>query len=252
MAEREAPIFEARDLQKRFGGLQATDNLSLALEQGRVHALIGPNGAGKTTALAQLSGELVPDGGRIRFRGRDITRLDMPGRARLGIARSFQITAIFEAFSVRDNVALAVQARARHHFRMFGRARRDRSLVEPAEAALEQVGLTAVADRRASELAHGQKRQLEIAMALATEPSVLLLDEPMAGMGPAESEVIIALLEGLRSRYAVLLVEHDMGVVFRLADTLSVLVNGGLIASGDPVAVRDDPRVQAAYLGEGG
>ncbi len=243
-------IFEARDLEKRFGGLKATDNLSLALEKGRIHALIGPNGAGKTTALAQLSGELRPDAGEIRFQGHDISGLDMPRRARIGIARSFQITAIFEEFSVRDNVALAVQSRARHHFSFFHRARNDSGLTEPANAALAQVGLHALADRRAADLAHGQKRQLEIAMALATEPTVLLLDEPMAGMGQAETETIVELLERLRPDHAILLVEHDMGVVFRLADTVSVLVNGAVLASGAPEAVRNDPDVQAAYLEE--
>ncbi|WP_018718798.1 ABC transporter ATP-binding protein [Arhodomonas aquaeolei] len=244
------PTFEARALYKRFGGLQATDGLSLALERGRVHALIGPNGAGKTTALAQLSGELRPDEGSIHLDGRDVTALDMPARARLGIARSFQITAVFESFTVRENVALAVQSRARHHFHFFGNAARDRRLTDTADAALEQVGLADAGGHRVAALAHGQKRQLEIAMALATEPQVLLLDEPMAGMGAAESEVVASLLERLRARYAVLLIEHDMDVVFRLADTLSVLVGGRLIASGPPGEVRDDPDVQAAYLQE--
>lgn len=245
-------VFEARGLEKRFGGLKATDDLSLALGMGRIHALIGPNGAGKTTALAQLSGELRPDAGRVFFRGRDITRLSMPQRAKAGVARSFQITAIFDDFTVLENVCTAVQARARHHFGFFRSAASDRALLEPALATLERVALAPLAGRRASELAHGQKRQLEIAMALATEPTVLLLDEPMAGMGPAESDTISALLDNLRQRHAVLLVEHDMNVVFRLADEVTVLVNGAVLAHGTPGEVRGNDAVQAAYLAENG
>ncbi|SRR5690606_26934034 len=245
-----APIFEAIGLRKSFGGVHATRDLSLTLELGEVHALIGPNGAGKTTALAQLSGELRPDAGSVRFRGQDITPLSMAARSRLGIARSFQITAVFEDFTVLDNVAVAVQSRARHHFAFWRPAARDRTLIEPAEQVLEQVGLAGFAKRRAGDLAHGQKRQLEIAMALATRPTVLLLDEPMAGMGRAESETITELLERVRPNHAILLVEHDMDVVFRLADRVSVLVGGALLASGPPEAVRQDAQVRAAYLEE--
>lgn len=244
-------IFEARNLVKRFGGLLATNDLSLALHHGRIVGLIGPNGAGKTTALSQLSGELQPDAGGIHYKGDDVTGLSMPQRAKAGIARSFQITAIFEQFSVLENVCVAVQAAAQHHFHFWRNAMRDRQLLEPARAALERVALTALADRRASELAHGQKRQLEMAMALATNPEVLLLDEPLAGMGPAESDVIVELLEQLRDDHAILLVEHDMNVVFRLADRVIVLDDGAILASGTPAEVRADPAVQAAYLSEG-
>jgi len=244
------PIFEARGLEKRFGGIHATRDLSLQLTMGTVHALIGPNGAGKTTALAQLSGELRPDAGTVLHKGEDISRLSMAARSHRGIARSYQITATFEEFSVRDNLELAVQSRARRHFSLWRRAAGDPTLREPAERIMEQVGLQPFADRSAGALAHGQKRQLEIAMALATQPSVLLLDEPMAGMGRAECETIMALLEGLRPHHAILLVEHDMDVVFRLADEVSVLVGGSILASGDPETVRENPEVRAAYLEE--
>lgn len=244
-------VFEAQKLVKNFGGLTATDELSLTLHRGQILAVIGPNGAGKTTALAQLSGELRPDRGRIHFRGQDITGLSMPQRAKAGIARSFQITAVFEEFSVLDNVCVAAQARAPHHFRFWRNAMRDRRLLEPAWELLERVALTSLADRRVSRLAHGQKRQLEIAMTLATEPHVLLLDEPMAGMGPAESDVIVGLLEQLREDHAILLVEHDMNVVFRLADEVIVLDDGAILSTGAPEEVRNDPAVQSAYLSEG-
>ncbi|PWG61056.1 ABC transporter ATP-binding protein [Sediminicurvatus halobius] len=243
-------LLEARDLQKRFGGLLATDHLSLALRRGEIHALIGPNGAGKTTALAQLSGELAPDAGRIHHRGEDITALDMPGRARRGIARSFQITAVFEGLSALENVALAVQARAGHHFRLLRRAARDETRMAPARELLERVGLAGAAATPAATLAHGQRRQLEIAMALALRPEVLLLDEPMAGMGQAEGEALASLLESLRDEHAILLVEHDVHLVFRLADRVSVLVAGAVLASGPPAEVRADPAVQQAYLAE--
>jgi branched-chain amino acid transport system ATP-binding protein len=251
MADRDGSVvFEARHLHKRFGGVQATRDLSLSLELGRIHAVIGPNGAGKTTALAQFSGELQPDAGSIHYRGEDITHLSMAARAVRGIARSFQITAVFDDFTVRDNVAVAVQSRARHHFRFWRPAAADRRLVEPAERLLEEVGLAALIDRRAGDLAHGQKRQLEIAMALATQPTVLLLDEPMAGMGRAETDTIALLLERIRPRHAILLVEHDMDVVFRLADQVSVLVGGSVLASGTPQSIRQDDAVRAAYLEE--
>lgn len=243
--------FAVHDLVKRFGGLTATNGLSLELHSGQILALIGPNGAGKTTALAQLSGELRPDKGQVHFQGRDITRLSMPRRAKAGIVRSFQITAVFEQFSVLENACIAVQAGANHHFRFWHKAMSDQRLLEPAHAALEKVALTSLADRRVSELAHGQKRQLEIAMALATNPLVMLLDEPMAGTGPAESDIIAQLLEQLRSDHAILLVEHDMNVVFRLADQVLVLDDGAILASGTPDEVRANPEVQSAYLSEG-
>ncbi len=244
------PLLRAEGLHRRYGGLVATQRLDLALHRGEIHALIGPNGAGKTTALAQLSGELRPDAGRILIDGEDVTRLAMSARARRGIARSFQVTPVFDEFSVRDNVPLALQARARHHFRFWQPAARDPALTGPADALLETTGLSALAHRPAAVLAHGQRRQLEIAMALATQPRLLLLDEPMAGMGAAEVAAMSTLLERLRAEHAILLVEHDMDVVFRLADRVTVLVDGAVIASGDPEAIRADAAVQAAYLEE--
>jgi branched-chain amino acid transport system ATP-binding protein len=246
------PLLRARGLHKRYGGLVATQRLDLDLFRGEIHALIGPNGAGKTTALAQLSGELRPNAGCIHLDGQDVTALAMPARARLGIARSFQITAVFEEFTVRENVALAVQARARHHFRFWQPAAGDAALCGPAQAAITATGLDDAADQVAGALAHGRRRQLEIAMALATQPRVLLLDEPMAGMAAEEVAALSALLERLRPDHAILLVEHDMDVVFRLADRVTVLVDGAVIASDRPEAIRADAAVQAAYLeGEG-
>ncbi|MDN3519502.1 ABC transporter ATP-binding protein [Aquisalimonas lutea] len=243
-------LLRAEGLHKSYGGLVATRHLDLDLHAGEIHAMIGPNGAGKTTAMGQLSGELAPDAGRIVLDGEDVTRLSMPARARRGIARSYQITAVFEEFTVRQNVAVAVQAMARHHFRMVRPARRDPELNAGAEEALGRVGLLHLADEVAADLAHGQKRQLELAMVLATRPRVLLLDEPMAGMGNAEVDAMTRLLEELRSHYAILLVEHDMDVVFRVADRTTVLVDGAVLASGAPEAIRSDARVQAAYLEE--
>jgi branched-chain amino acid transport system ATP-binding protein len=242
------PLLKARGLHKRYGGLVATQRLDLDLYRGEIHALIGPNGAGKTTALAQLSGELRPDAGRIHLDGHDVTALAMPARARLGIARSFQITAVFEEFTVRENVALAVQARAPHHFRFWRSAAGDAALCGPAQAAITAAGLDDAADEVAGALAHGRRRQLEIAMALATQPRVLLLDEPMAGMAAEEVAALSELLQRLRADHAILLVEHDMDVVFRLADRVTVLVDGAVIASDRPDAIRADAAVQAAYL----
>ncbi len=244
------PILEVEGLTKRFGALVANDSLSLAVEVGAVHALIGPNGAGKTTAIAQISGELRPDGGRIRFRGRDVTALPIHRRARLGLARSYQITSLFPDFSALENVALAVQARAGHSFRFWKPARGDAALDGPARDLLDRVGLRGRADVPAAELAHGEQRQLEIAMALATNPSMLLLDEPIAGMGHDETGRMVDLLRMLRDGVTILLVEHDMDVVFALADRITVLVKGRAIASGPPAAIRADRRVRDAYLGE--
>jgi branched-chain amino acid transport system ATP-binding protein len=243
-------LLRAKGLYKSFGALQATVNVDLDLHHGEIHALIGPNGAGKTTVLAQLSGQLAPDKGTILYDGQDITSTSMPRRARSGIARSFQITAIFESFTVRRNVALAVQACRKHHFSFLRDTRRDRRLIEPAMAFLERVGLADQADAVAASLSHGQKRQLEIAMALAIRPRVFLLDEPMAGMGPSESAAMTGLIRELREDHAILLVEHDMDVVFALADRITVLVYGAIIASGAPEAIRADPEVQRAYLNE--
>ena len=244
------PLLETRALVKRFGGLAATDNLSLAVAPGELHALIGPNGAGKTTLIGQLSGELAPDEGRILFDGRDITALPVHKRSQRGLARSFQITSIFPSFSALDNVALAVQAHAGHSFRFLGDAGRDRRLSDPARAVLERVGLGRRADTPAGALAHGEKRQVELAMALATGPKLLLLDEPMAGMGPEESARIVDLLAALKGSLTILLVEHDMDAVFALADRITVLVRGAALATGTPTAIRADATVRAAYLGD--
>ena len=244
------PLLAARGLTKRFGGLTATDRVDLEGRAGEVHALIGPNGAGKTTLLGQLAGEIRPDAGSVRFAGADITALPPERRARLGLARSFQITSVFAEFSVLANVALAVQLQSGHSFRFWRSAAGDPRLEEPARALLERVGLAARAGSLAAELSHGEHRQLEIALALAGAPKLLLLDEPMAGMGPEESQRMIALLRGLKGRVAMLLVEHDMDAVFALADRISVLVYGRVIASGGPDEIRANAEVRDAYLGE--
>ncbi len=245
----DTPLLVVERLTKAFGALRACDNLSLEVLPGEIHAVIGPNGAGKTTMIAQLAGALMPDAGAIRFAGRDITRLPAHARARLGLARSFQITSIFPAFSALDNVALAVQARAGHSFRFWRPARRDPALRGPARRTLERVGLGQRAEVPAGELAHGEQRQLELAMALATGPRLLLLDEPMAGMGLEESARMVEVLRGLKGRTAMLLVEHDMDAVFALADRITVLVYGREIATDSPDAIRADPAVRDAYLG---
>jgi len=244
------PLVEIRDLEKSFGGISATDHVSLALGKGEIHALIGPNGAGKTTLINQLSGELRPDGGCILMGGVDITRQPAAGRARAGLARSFQITSVFPDFTVLDNVALAVQATLPHSFRFWHDARKDGRVRGPARAALEKLGLASRGGALAAELSHGEHRQLELAMALATNPRVLLLDEPMAGTGPEESNQIIGLLGSLKPDYAILLVEHDMSAVFALADIITVLVEGRVIACGSPVEIRANEEVRRAYLGE--
>ena len=246
----DAPLLETRGLIKRFGGLIATDNLSLAVHTGEIHALIGPNGAGKTTLIAQLTGLLKPDAGSIHFAGHDITRLPTHARVRLGLARSFQITAVLREFSALDNVALAVQAHAGHSFRFLADARKETALREPARRQLEAVGLVERADTLAANLSHGEQRQLEIAMALAADPRLLLLDEPMAGMGVEESQRMIALLRSLKGEITMLLVEHDMDAVFALADRITVLVYGRAIASGRPNEIRANAEVRQAYLGE--
>jgi branched-chain amino acid transport system ATP-binding protein len=244
------PLLATQGLTKRFGGIVATDQLDLAVSIGEIHAIIGPNGAGKTTLIAQLAGELRPNGGTIRFAGNDVTDLPAHMRSRLGLARSFQITSIFRGFSALDNVALAIQAHAGHSFRFWRDARRDERLREPARKMLDTVGLAARADVPAASLAHGERRQLEIAMALATSPRLMLLDEPMAGMGLEESAAMVELLLRLKRRETIVLVEHDMDVVFALADRITVLVYGRAIATGDPESIRANPEVRQAYLGE--
>jgi branched-chain amino acid transport system ATP-binding protein len=244
------PLLATENLVKSFGGVIATNHLSLAVGEGELHAIIGPNGAGKTTLVAQLAGEIAPSAGRIRFAGADITALSMPARSQRGLARSFQIASLCREFTALDNVALAVQAHSGHGFRFWRAARRDEALRAPARAILAEIGLAARADRPAGLLSHGEQRQLELAIALATRPRLLLLDEPMAGMGQADSALMIALLRGLKRRHTILLVEHDMDAVFALADRISVLVYGRCIASGTPAAIRADPAVRDAYLGE--
>ncbi|MGP1395765.1 MAG: ABC transporter ATP-binding protein [Inquilinaceae bacterium] len=244
------PILALERLCKRFGALTVTDDLSLDLRPGECHALIGPNGAGKTTLIHQISGLLRSDSGRILFDGRDVTALAMPQRARRGLARSFQITSVVPGFSALENVALAVQARSGSSFRFFGVAAREERLNGPARQALAMVGLDNRADVPAALLSHGEKRSLELAIALAMKPKALLLDEPMAGMGRDESAALIDTLATLKTEVPLLLVEHDMAAVFALADRVSVLVYGRIIASGLPDAVRADPEVRAAYLGD--
>jgi len=243
-------MLEVSDLRKRFGALLATDHVNLDVQTSEIHAVIGPNGAGKTTLIAQLAGELTPDSGRISFLGHDITHLPPYARSHLGLARSFQITSIFLNMTLLDNVALAVQAHAGHSYRFWKPARQDRRLVEPAMLALNQVGLADRSYAFASEVSHGEHRQLEIAMALATKPKLLLLDEPMAGMGPDESARMVDILQGLRGEKTMLLIEHDMEAVFALADRITVLVYGQVIACGTPEAIRSDEAVRRAYLGD--
>jgi branched-chain amino acid transport system ATP-binding protein len=245
-----APILSVRGLTKRFGANVVNDNINFDLMDGEVHAVIGPNGAGKTTLINQLTGELRPDAGEIAFDGRDITAMPMHRRATLGLSRSYQITSVFPDFSALDNVAIAAQAHDGHSFGIWRPAAREQQLVRPARDALETVGLLDKANRLASELAHGERRQLELAMALVSKSKVLLLDEPMAGMGTQESESMVQLLSSLKRQYSILLVEHDMDAVFALADRISVLVYGKVIATGAPGEIRNSSEVRKAYLGE--
>ena len=244
------PLLSTDRLVKRFGGLLATDNVSIEVRPGEIHALIGPNGAGKTTLVGQLTGTLAPDSGTVHFAGRDVTRLPTHARVRLGLARSFQITAVLREFTALDNVALAVQAHAGHSFRFLADARADRTLRDPAIRGLESVGLGDRADTPAAALSHGEQRQLEIAMALAGDPKLLLLDEPMAGMGAEESQRMVGFLGTLKGSCGMLLIEHDMDAVFALADRITVLVYGRAIATGTPAEIRAHPEVRQAYLGE--
>jgi branched-chain amino acid transport system ATP-binding protein len=243
-------LLRVSELRKSFGALRASDGISFDVQPGETHAVIGPNGAGKTTFISQLAGNLRPDSGRITFAGEDITELPAPRRARKGLARSFQITSVYPEFSALQNVALAIQAHAGHSFRFWRDARRDPALTGPARKVLQDVGLSDRLEVLAANLAHGEQRQLEVAMALATGPRLLLLDEPMAGMGTEESQRMIALLSSLKRRQTIILVEHDMDAVFRLADRISVLVYGRVVATGTPEEVRANPEVRGAYLGE--
>ena len=243
-------MLEVRGLVKSFGALRATDGVDLEVREGETHAIIGPNGAGKTTFISQLAGNLRPDGGTIRFAGEDVTRLAAPKRARRGLARSFQITSIYPEFTALQNVALAVQAHSGHSFRFWRPAAADLSLVEPAQRMLEEVGLNERSHTLAANLAHGEQRQLEVAMVLATRPRLMLLDEPMAGMGAEESQRMIELLSRLKRKQTIVLVEHDMDAVFRLADRISVLVYGRIIATDAPDRIRENEEVRRAYLGE--
>ena len=242
-------LLAVQDLTKTFGGLSAVKNLSFCVSEGETVGLIGPNGAGKTTLIAQLSGELRPDAGRVRFEGRDITALSTPARSSLGLARSFQITSIFPDLTTLDNVALAVQAHAGHSFRFWRPARQDAELRQPALEILTEIGLSQRAEEPAANLSHGEQRQLEIAMALATAPSLLLLDEPMAGMGREESARMVQLLRDLKGQHTIVLIEHDMDAVFALADRITVLLYGRAIATDTPEAIRASDEVRAAYLG---
>ncbi|MCE2919563.1 MAG: ABC transporter ATP-binding protein [Roseomonas sp.] len=243
-------LLSVQGLRKHYGGLAVTNDVSLEVRPGEIHALIGPNGAGKTTLIHQVTGTVVPDAGRIVFAGVDITRLSFPRRVHAGLARSFQITSIIAGFSVLENVALAVQAKSGSSFRFFRAAASEEALNGAARDALAEVGLTDRAAIMAGALSHGEKRALEIAIALATQPRLLLLDEPLAGAGPEETERLITLLRRLKSRYAILLVEHDMQAVFALADRISVLAEGRIIASGSTAEIRASDEVRAAYLGE--
>ncbi|MDP2802359.1 MAG: ABC transporter ATP-binding protein [Phreatobacter sp.] len=245
-----APILSLSNLHKAYGALKVTDGVSLDVGAGELHAIIGPNGAGKTTLISEITGEVALDAGTVTFDGADVTALPVHARALKGLTRSFQITQVLPGFTVLENVATAAQAHDGSSFRFFRSAGADKRLTDIAMAALGEVGLAARAALPAASLSHGEKRQLEIAMALVSQPKLLLLDEPMAGMGREETERLVAVLMALKGRYPMVLVEHDMHAVFRLADRISVLVYGQVIASGSPEAVRADPAVREAYLGE--
>ena len=242
-------LFSAQGLVKRFGGLLATDHVDLAVEAGEIHALIGPNGAGKSTLVNLISGLLSADAGRIVLDGTELTTLAPHARSRHGLARCFQITSVFRNDSVRDNLVLAVQAHAGSSFRCLSRRDAEHALQQRAEALAQRVGLADVLDRNAGTLPHGVQKRLDVALALASQPKLLLLDEPMAGMGPEDSQQMVALIRSLRSEMAILLIEHDMDAVFQLADRISVLVYGKVLTSGDAAHVKAHPEVQSVYLG---
>ena len=244
------PLLRVEKLVRRFGGIVATDNVSLDVARGELHAIIGPNGAGKTTLISQLTGQLLPHSGTIYLAGKDITRVPAWRRSAMGLARSFQITSLLSDFTVSDNVALAAQAHDGHSFHFWGDARKVAHLRKTAQSALDRVGLGHRADVVVSQLSHGEQRELELAVALATKPQLLLLDEPMAGLGITESARMVKLLQELRREVSIVLVEHDMDAVFALADRITVLVYGRVIASGRPSEIRRDEEVRRAYLGE--
>jgi branched-chain amino acid transport system ATP-binding protein len=246
----EEKMLELRSVTKRFGGVVATDDVALEVAQGEVHALIGPNGAGKTTLIGQISGSLQTDVGTVRFLEKDITALRQHERVRLGLARSYQITSIFKRFTVLDNLALAVQARSGSSFSFWRPVAAEAALFDEARTISREIGLAGRLEVMAGNLAHGEQRALEVGLALATRPRLVLLDEPMAGMGPEESQRMIALIGRIRAGVTVLLVEHDMDAVFRLADRITVLVNGRVIARGKPAEIRADKDVRRAYLGD--
>ena len=244
------PLLRVQNLVRRFGGIIATDHVSLEIPRGELHAIIGPNGAGKTTLIAQLTGHLMPHAGGVFLGGRDITSLPAYRRCALGLARSFQITSLLSDFTAADNVALAAQAHDGTSFRFFANARKEAGLRGAALAALQRVGLGERADVPVSKLSHGEQRELELAVALATKPQLLLLDEPMAGLGVTESARMVKLLQELRKEVTIILVEHDMEAVFALADRISVLVYGRVIACGAPAEIRQNEEVKRAYLGD--
>lgn len=244
------PALALIGLRKSFGSLRATDGLDLEVRPGELHAIIGPNGAGKSTMIGQITGEIRPDAGEVRMFGEDITAWPVERRALAGLGRSFQITQLLLDFTAEDNAALAVQARQGSSFRFWSNARRDQRLRIPAGAALAATGLSHRADKLVEDLSHGEMRQLELAVALALEAHLLVLDEPMAGMSVSDSKEVVDLLARLKGKVTILLVEHDMDAVFALADRISVLVAGRVVASGTVEEIRNDPRVREAYLGE--
>lgn len=243
-------ILHVEKLHKQFGGLNATDNVDLEVRLGELVAIIGPNGAGKTTLINLLTGAYPSDGGVIRFQGEDVTSLPVHTRSLRGLARSFQITSVFPELTVLENVALAAQAHRGHSYRFWRKVADDKAIFDAARAMLSELGMQAQMERPASMLAHGEKRVLEIAMALVTKPKMLLLDEPMAGLGVEESRKMIAFIRNLKGKLTILLIEHDMEAVFALADRILVLASGAIVASGAPEQIRTDPKVKLAYLGD--
>ncbi|MCD1625559.1 ABC transporter ATP-binding protein [Seohaeicola saemankumensis] len=243
-------VLQTNGISKSFGALKASDNISLDLRAGEIHALIGPNGAGKSTLIKQIAGNMQPDNGTVQFLGRDVTALDTVARARLGLGRTFQISALAMEFTVLQNAVLGALGERGGVFRFFRPVMKDRALLERAREALKRVGLQDHAATRTAELSHGQRRQLEVAVALTLKPKAFLMDEPMAGLGAGGSKRLTGFLDGLRAEAPILLVEHDMDAVFALADRISVLVYGQVIATGTAAEIRSNAEVRRAYLGE--